>query len=136
VVHVFRSATWKSLVGRTVLALAIISWLESRPVMRAWGKRVDRTFVEFAGPQPRSIMRAGVVRGTLERRSRAGWVRSASNFRYCAALQSLDEVIVIVVVKGLVDLTLNRVGSLVVGRENIVFWNTNSCMVALGLLMY
>lgn len=84
-----RSATWKSRSGRTSFARLIMSGDESRPVIFAVGYCVARTVVELAGPQPRSIILFGDVRGTWERRSRAGWVRSLSNLRYCFALQSL-----------------------------------------------
>lgn len=99
------------------MAFWIMSGLESRPVTWAVGYAVVRTLVELPGPQPRSIIRRGDVRGTRARRSRAGWVRSFSNLRYCVALQSLDEVIVVVKVLGF---SLNRLDSLVVGRRVII----------------
>lgn len=63
--------------------------------------------MEFAGPQPRSMIRFGEVRGTRESKSRAGCVRSFSNLRYCVALQSLAAIVVVV----------NCLG---VGRETLV----------------
>ena len=54
----------------------------------AFGYRWCRTAVEFPGPQPRSVMYLGDDRGTWERRSHDGRVRSFSNFRYWVALQS------------------------------------------------
>ena len=82
--------------GRTCFARLIISGDESRPVIVAEGYAVARTVVEFAGPQPRSIILFGAIGGTCDRRSRAGLVRSSSNLRYWAALQSLVWDIVVV----------------------------------------
>lgn len=60
--------------------------------MWADGYRWTRTPVELPGPQPRSKMRAGgddASGGIWDSRSVAGRVLSRSNFRYCAAFQSL-----------------------------------------------
>lgn len=78
------------------MARLIMSGDESRPVIVADGYVVARTVVEFAGPQPRSIILFGAVRGTCDRRSRAGWVRSFSNLRYWFAFQSFAWDIVVV----------------------------------------
>ena len=88
-VYVDRSAMWKSWSGRTFFARFIMSGDESSPVIVADGYWFASTVVELPGPQPRSIILFGAVRGTCDRRSRAGWVRSFSNLRYWFALQSL-----------------------------------------------
>lgn len=96
-VYVDRSAIWKSWSGRTFFARLIMSGDESSPVIVADGYWVASTVVELPGPQPRSIILLGAVRGTCDRRSRAGWVRSFSNLRYWFALQSLVCWVIVVV---------------------------------------
>ena len=74
--------------GSRARACANMSSDESNPIISACGNLLARSSVELPGPQPRSTTRLATSQGTRLRRSIAGRVRSASNCKYCLALQS------------------------------------------------
>ncbi len=76
--------------GSRSFAALIMSGALSTPTMDAAGKRRAISSVELPGPQPRSAARATSPAGTACNRSRAGRVRSSSNFKYCRADQAIS----------------------------------------------
>ena len=86
--HSSMAASSNRTAGSRSFAALIISAALSTPTMDARRKAPASSSVELPGPQPRSAARATSPGGTACKRSRAGRVRSSSNFRYCRADQA------------------------------------------------